>query len=287
MVLSIIHNWNLCFFKKLSHIDKIIYCISTLPYISNNKNYYSFILPDNLLLYIIKTNNNHISIKNYINNDYIVEYDIIQNSWIIIEKPLNKLYESIHSQSGAIRTNANYFLKLCKEDSSYWNKVPTWNDIQNINVPNMYNQESIYIPIVGNDIFKVRISAHDKNKNYASDINVYITSNKKDAEIVEKGYKELKKYNSMIPKLIPILKSKLTNSFCVRYIKNYNGNPKTIINLIQTIKLPTYVKNFNCFKTILKNKCEQVVKIYPSLKQKYMTMGISYYNPSENNQIIL
>lgn len=279
------NNWNLSTFIGLSYTDKILYCNSIMSNTSTNDDYYSFDLPDKLILYIARNKDGIEFIRKKAKTDYLIDYDVVGNTWIIVENEINLSEDMV--EAGAIRKNASYFIKLCKDDSSEWKKIPGWNDIQNVNVSNRYNQESIYIPVIGNDVFKVRVSAHDKNKDYTSDVNVYITSNKKDEKAVMDGYKELKKYNNLIPKLIPILKSSITHSFCVKYIRNYDGKPKTIMTMLQAIKLPSYVKNFKCFKTILKDRCEQAIQIEPSLKEKYMTMGISYYIPSENNQVVI
>ena len=120
------------------------------------------------------------------------------------------------------------------------------------------------------DKWKIRVSDHDKNRNYVNDVNIYIVSDTENKELVKNKIEELENVSSRIAqnkeKVLSIIKN---SDFAAKFLINYTTNPMWFPALCKDYYINPHYKNYDWFKIALQDKCMELSKISPKLWASY------------------
>ena len=120
------------------------------------------------------------------------------------------------------------------------------------------------------DKWKIRVSDHDKNRNYVNDVNIYIVSDTENKELVKNKIEELENVSSRIAqnkeKVLSIIKN---SDFAAKFLINYTTNPMWFPALCKDYYINPHYKNYDWFKIALQDKCMELSKISPKLWTSY------------------
>ena len=130
--------------------------------------------------------------------------------------------------------------------------------------------------------YKIRVSDHDKNRQYATDVNMYIISDIEDENLVREKVLELAGIDNNLDDIKESTLNKMTDTFIKDYLTKYDGNPRIFNRILKYYNIDDYVQKFKWFREMLNNRCMELVLQYPQYRKYYENSRIYGYKIEED-----